>query len=133
MFLVIAIINAAVILILSGTYIDQALNWNSNWGDYTIDLRAIFFLRMLVGLCQFVSFVFLSIGTMRIRNQIIEKHLGGQIDTRMMLLHVLSFFLYFVSGLGFYAAEIHYYTTDISHKQQAVRHVLVMVSLGMFS
>lgn len=51
--------------------------------------------------------------TLRIRKYIVTQNMADELNAKMMLMHMLSFSLYIVSGVIFYIAEIHYYTVSI--------------------
>lgn len=112
------------------TYMVQAFDFNADWGEYAVNEPLIFGVRLVVGTCQLNSFVFLSIGTYRIRKMIYASNLDKQINTRSMLLHVLSFSLYFTSGVLFYAAEVNFYTAP-ANSERAAEFVLILISCAL--
>jgi hypothetical protein len=65
--------------------------------------------RLLVGVMQGISFIFLTIGTLRIRKHLINGNMRNSLNERMIWLHALSFLFYMLCGIAFYIALLHYY------------------------
>jgi hypothetical protein len=65
--------------------------------------------RLMVGLLQAISFIFLTIGTVRIRNHLVNGTMRNSINEKMIWLHGLSFFFYIMASIGFYIALFNYY------------------------
>jgi hypothetical protein len=65
--------------------------------------------RLMVGTLQAISFIFLTIGTVRIRNHLVNGTMRNSINERMIWLHGLSFFFYIMASIGFYIALFNYY------------------------
>lgn len=86
--------------------------------------------RILVGVFQLVSFTFLAVGTLKIRRYICENNMRNEMNTRIMIFHILSLVFYVSTGLGFYISEANYYfdpdsTTEVT--------VLITVSICQIS
>lgn len=61
--------------------------------------------------------------------------MADELNAKMMLMHMLSFSLYIVSGVVFYIAEIHYYTVPINTlaRQEATQNMMVILCLTNIS
>ena len=65
--------------------------------------------RFSVGVMQGISFIFLTIGTFRIRKHLINANMRDSLNERMIWLHALSFLFYILCGIVFYVALWNYF------------------------
>ena len=128
-FVSVAVGNIVAILLLGVVYMVQAVDVNKDWGEFTVNEGQILAVKLIVGTCQLVSFVFLLVGTFRIHRQIKKQRMCKKTNTRMMTMHVLSFTLYILSGMIYYVAEINYYTKP-NDQENAAQFVLECISFA---
>jgi xanthine/uracil/vitamin C permease (AzgA family) len=84
---------------------------------------------IIVGTFQIASFVTVTYSTLTIRRQIMKNHMQ-HVNTSIMMLHMIVFFFYIFSGIGFYIALVNYaqqLRTDKNYK--ASRKALIMETL----
>lgn len=63
---------------------------------------------IIVGVFQSLSFVTMTYSALKIRSHIIKNHMQ-HINTNIMMLHMLSFFFYVTSGIGYYIMLFNFY------------------------
>lgn len=132
--------NVFAVVLLGGICGIQAWKYNQHYwqtdGNFTVDEPLILTSRILVGLFQLVSFVFIAVATVRIRKYIVSKNMADELNAKMMFLHVFSFSFYIISGTVFYIAEINYYETDVSDpvkKKNATQQLMMILCFSNIS
>jgi hypothetical protein len=121
--------NIVAVVIVGIVYAIEAWQYNANHysePNYSSDEVAILGSRMLVGVFQLISFSFLAVGTLAIRKYIVSNNnIRNEMNTRILLFHVLTLLFYVATGLGFYVSEVFYF---LDEDAETSKTVLVTVS-----
>lgn len=81
---------------------------------------------------QLISFIFLGVGTCIIRKYVVQTtNSRKEINTKILMYHVLSLVFYITTGLCYYIAELIYVSSESS--DAGVKGVLIALSINQIS
>ena len=102
--------------------------------DYEIDKPLIIASTSFVGTMQLISFIFLGVGTCIIRKYVVQTtNSRKEINTKILMYHVLSLVFYITTGLFYYIAELIYTISESSDASKRVKGVLIALSINQIS
>lgn len=83
---------------------------------------------------QLISFIFLGVGTCNIRKYVVQTtNSRKDINTKILMYHVLSLVFYITTGLCYYIAELIYVSSESSDASKDVKGVLIALSINQIS
>lgn len=81
-----------------------------------------------------ISFIFLGVGTCIIRKYVVQTtNSRKEINTKILMYHVLSLVFYITTGLCYYIAELIYVISESSDASKDVKGVLIALSINQIS
>ena len=112
-FYAVAVINVLACVSVGIIFVIVQFETNSDYLNNTDESRNYFekvvIPQMVVGALQIVSFVIVTYSTLKIRDYLCQKQLKSHINMNIMILHMLSFMFYVLSGIGYYIALFNFY------------------------